>query len=146
MGGVDLAPTILDYFGIPVPIEFQGESVLPLVIGASALQRFQLSLQPCMTSGGIFSFRSTRHKLIVNPSDCQAQDPEGYSYAPGGELYDLLADPQETQNLYEREPELVLFLKRHLAEYRLKNDLIPGSNRTLNSSFNTVQEMTGNVP
>jgi arylsulfatase A-like enzyme len=145
VGGIDLAPSILDYLGITPPKEFQGESVLPLVDGFSSLHRFQLSKQPCVSSGGIYSYRSPRHKLILNPSGCKATDPEGYAYAPGGELYDLLADPQETQNLFDREPELVLFLKRHLIDRLLETQLISKEELTLHTTLNQSMERGGHV-
>jgi arylsulfatase A-like enzyme len=37
VGSVDLVPTILDAVGVPIPVEVQGHSLLPLVLGISEL-------------------------------------------------------------------------------------------------------------
>jgi choline-sulfatase len=88
---VDVAPTILDFLAIPVPSEFHGHSLLRLfrphpahgqaVYGESMYARDHLGCSP------LRSIRIGRYKYIE---------------APKPELYDLEADPRETQNLYDR--------------------------------------------
>ncbi len=100
---VDLAPTILEAAGLPVPEAMQGASLLPIATGAAPPER---------------------HKDLVI---CDFNDSVGYSPVPDrtqatmtfdgrwklalyhshgiGELFDLDADPGEFDNLFGR-PEL----------------------------------------
>jgi len=113
--GIDLAPTILDLLGIVRSPEFEGDSLLPLVDSGAGLRRFIVARQPCV-QGTVYALRTERHKLIFSPTGCQPSYPEGYTYSPSGELFDLVIDPGETKNLASAAPELAAFLKRQLIE------------------------------
>jgi arylsulfatase A-like enzyme len=91
---IDLAPTLLDLAGLPVPVHMEGKSVLPLAKAADPSFRkdwyyeyFEWpndeAVRPC---SGI---RTSRYKLIH-----YAMDPQEF------ELYDLHTDPNETHNLW----------------------------------------------
>lgn len=87
---VDLAPTMLDLLGLePLP-ETDGISVRPLLDGEGyAVRAAYLETRQPWNSYGWSPLTAIRHdgwKLIV---------------APSPELYDLAADPDETQNLFE---------------------------------------------
>lgn len=112
---LDLAPTMLDLAGIPVPSEMQGKSVMPLAEGKRVVQwrhdwlyeyyeypGFE-NVRPCR------GVRTERYKFIHF-----YLDPEEF------ELYDLQADPDEKQNLYGKPgyEELIAHLKTRLAELR----------------------------
>ncbi|MEM7374827.1 MAG: sulfatase [Bacteroidota bacterium] len=110
---IDLAPTILDYAGITVPQQMQGESLKPLLAGKIDSWRETIyysyyenswtlrNFTQADLSDSTFQFftahrigphrgiRSDRHKLI-----------EYYSTEDYWEFFDLVRDPHELNNLY----------------------------------------------
>jgi arylsulfatase A-like enzyme len=85
---VDLPATWLDAAGIPVPQEFDGCSLLPLLRG-EAPSEWRRDVV-CEFHGHHFPYpqrmiRTARHKLVVNPPDVN-------------ELYDFQVDPHELTN------------------------------------------------
>ncbi len=100
---VDVAPALLEFLGINRPPQFQGHSLLRLfhrgssadepVYGESMYARDHLGCAP------LRSVRIGRYKYIE---------------APRPELYDLDADPRETQNLYDRDRKTALDLRTRL--------------------------------
>lgn len=112
----DVAPTVLEAAGLPIPKEMDGKSFWPLLTGqasdggSSRVISLESSWQ-CK-----WSLRTDRYKLIVS----RIQDFYGN---PMRELYDLEADPQEEQNLADSEQALVREMEQELEgwiEDRLK--------------------------
>lgn len=112
---LDLAPTMLDLAGIPVPPVMQGKSVMPLAEGKRIEQwrkdwlyeyyeypGFE-NVRPCR------GVRTERYKFIHF-----FLDPEEF------ELYDLQSDPDEKHNLYGKPgyEDLTARLRARLAELR----------------------------
>jgi arylsulfatase A-like enzyme len=105
---IDLAPTFLDLAGVPIPPHMQGKSLLPLAQAPDPSFRKEWyyeyyewpnpeKVPPCR------GIRTERYKLIQ------------YTLEPAEfEIYDLQADPKETQNLYGL-PERAA-LQKHLME------------------------------
>jgi arylsulfatase A-like enzyme len=104
----DLAPTLLDLAGVPIPAHMQGKSVLPLAKTPDPSFRKEWyyeyfewpnpeAVRPCR------GIRTEQYKLIH-----YVMEPQEF------EIYDLRADPKETQNLYGR-PEYAS-LQKHLLE------------------------------
>lgn len=90
MSNVDVAPTILDYAGLPPLPDTQGRSMLPLLQGEDeglgrdrVLVEFEWRFIPGLR---LKTIRTHRHKLTV------------YAGRPYGELYDLEDDPDEFVN------------------------------------------------
>jgi arylsulfatase A-like enzyme len=94
---IDLAPTLLEAAGVPVPFRMQGRSLTKLLQGETATHRdsvysefynsnFEYSPPPWATM-----VRTDRYKLIVY-----------HSLGGWGELYDLQKDPHEFDNLWDR--------------------------------------------
>jgi arylsulfatase A-like enzyme len=93
---LDIAPTVLQAAGVPVPKDIQGASFLPLVTGQTSKGRDAIyyhyyengehSVSPH------FGMRNNRYKLI-----------RFYTRVTGWELYDLKKDPNEMNNLYGKE-------------------------------------------
>ncbi len=91
---LDCTATILDIAGLDTTPAIDSRSLLPLVQGADVPWQDDIV---CEFHGHHFPYpqrmlRNDRHKLIVNPDSTN-------------ELYDLLIDPDELQNVYEH-PEM----------------------------------------
>lgn len=89
VGLVDLGPTILDLFGLETPATFLGQSLVPLLGGgAPELTRPLVAegrLRRALTlPDGLKVIEDLRRKVV--------------------EVYDLSADPGETQNLFDAAP------------------------------------------
>jgi len=112
---LDMAPTLLDIAGLPIPSEMQGKSMLPLAEGKSGApwrkdwlyEYYEYpgfeNVRPCR------GVRTARYKFIhffIEPQEF--------------ELYDLQTDPDEKNNLYGHPgyAELTEKLKARLAELR----------------------------
>ncbi len=109
---VDLAPTIMDLAGVPVPPCVQGRSLKPLLEGDAAPWReafyyeyFEYPGPHCVRKNR--GVRTDRWKLI-----------EFWEQPQQWELYDLVLDPDETRNLADdpghasRVQELKLLMRR----------------------------------
>jgi arylsulfatase A-like enzyme len=107
---VDVAPTLLEFCGLPVPKECQGRSLVPLLTGTGTYQPrsvvFAENIIPeVITSGsldmpyvpgqGVGGIRHPDAKMART-----ARWKLTYYPGHGGELYDLENDPGETRNLY----------------------------------------------
>ena len=87
---IDIAPTILQLAGLPVPEQMQGQSLLPILKGKNPSWRTEF-----------FYEHLFRHKTIAKSEALRTQR---YKYAryidyDYEELYDLVNDPHETNNL-----------------------------------------------
>ncbi len=99
---VDIAPTLLELAGLPVPLRMQGRSLLPILRGERPpdLHRdfvrceFYQALNPEVPGREQYEgsyatmYRDARHKIVV------------YHGHEHGELYDLENDPGEFDNLW----------------------------------------------
>ena len=90
----DVAPTILEAIGVPVPEDMEGASAWKMITGEAAEGGHQRVISAECTWQAKWSLRTDTHKLIV------ARDP-GVRGGPERELYDLVRDPGETANVYE---------------------------------------------
>jgi arylsulfatase A-like enzyme len=90
---LDFAPTILDIAGVPIPDTMQGASWRPLFGGITNGWRqsffYQYFLESGFNTPTLFAVRTTNAKLVLYPGH-----PEW------SEMFDLGADPYETNNLY----------------------------------------------
>ena len=92
---VDLAPTLLEAAGLPIPVGMQGRSLTPLLTGQTTQHRDSIYCE-FFDSLGEYSpppmatcIRTDRYKLAY------------YHKLSSGELYDLEKDPNETHNLWD---------------------------------------------
>jgi len=93
----DLAPTVLDLLGLPIPIEYQGQSLL------SAEPRMALFCTDY--SLGLIGLRDGRWKMIHELDSGRSQ------------LFDLRADPGEKRDLSEELPERTAVYHDHLLRW-----------------------------
>ncbi len=108
VGHIDILPTVLDLFGIQVPVYANGKSLLPLLRGDSApgliraLEErplFTESLSPFAMGPGhaLLPFDRPAYSVRVgNTKLHRYKTPGGFRY----ELYNLARDPGEQHNLW----------------------------------------------
>jgi arylsulfatase A-like enzyme len=102
----DLMPTVLDLAGIETDIAFDGRSLLPMLTGQVASFESEFYITECtwMRKHG---WRTPEWKLIV------ALEPD-FHFKPATELYNLIEDPAENNNLAKTRPDIVALLKRQM--------------------------------
>ena len=102
----DLVPTILDLAEIETGIDFDGDSLMSLVDGTVSSFDSEFYITECtwMRKHG---WRTPQWKLMV------ALEPD-FHFKPPVELYNLVEDPDENNNLAEELPEVVNLLKRRM--------------------------------
>ena len=99
----DLVPTILQLLGVRTKIRFDGRSQMPLIRGERAANYSEFYITECtwMRKHG---WRTPEWKLI------EALEPD-FHFKPQTELYNLVRDPGEAENLAAKEPGIVSHLK-----------------------------------
>ena len=108
---LDLAPTLLDFAGVPVPKEMQGQSWRPLLKGEKVPWRqiwfyeYFAENQKGTRVPDMTAVRTTDAKLIKYPGHKQ-----------WNELFDLKADPYEIHNLID-DPAAAALKDKMLAEH-----------------------------
>ena len=125
---VDFAPTFLEYANLEVPVEMQGNSLMPLFeeevpVGwqTSMYYRYWEHLSEPHRVGAHFGLRTDRYKLIHYYGEALGSSGAiNVSKEPEWELFDLEVDPGELNNIYNNPNniELTKELKREL--YSLK--------------------------
>jgi len=110
----DLVPTLLELAGIESSIAFDGKSLLPLVAGQVAAIQSEYYITECtwMRKHG---WRTPEWKLIV------ALEPD-FHFKPKVELYNLIEDPLENNNLAVSRPDVVALLKRQMKAWIAKRE------------------------
>lgn len=100
---VDIAPTILDRLGLPIPESWEGASLL-----TAPRVRFTYHQTYFLPNRFAVLYRDgpALYKFIATP-DYGAE-----------ELYDLIRDPAETHNLVEQQPRLAALLREKVRAYR----------------------------
>jgi arylsulfatase A-like enzyme len=124
---LDISPSLLALAGVPIPATFEGESLVPLMIGSdSAADRTSYAglgvplfpdaaVQTAMNDG------TWTFAMNASPPENDSEAYEGRAVAPGAEfLFDQRVDSGENVNLVLREPKeakrMRSLLHAHLAE------------------------------
>lgn len=127
----DLMPTIFELADIPQDqiqwasdLRFDGRSLLPMIRGEVASHESSFYITECtwMRKHG---WRTPEWKLII------ALEPD-FHFKPEIELYNLIEDPEENNNLAEARPDVVAHLRatmdawiaKRTAETRLENPML----------------------
>lgn len=110
----DLVPTILELAEIETDIDFDGRSLMPMVRGEVVSHESEFYITECtwMRKHG---WRTPQWKLIV------ALEPD-FHFKPEVELYNLVEDPDENNNLAETHPDIVAVLKTRMEKWIEKRE------------------------
>jgi arylsulfatase A-like enzyme len=105
VGLLDVAPTVLELAGLPVPTSFEGHSLAPLLRGESGATAPDFVFMESGNSNGDrplqLTVRSGRWKLILVPS----KEDQAFMGGVARELYDVWADPDEQHNVAADHPQ-----------------------------------------
>ena len=110
----DIMPTILDLLGIDSGIRFDGRTLTPLLAGGERLVESEFYITECtwMRKHG---WRTPQWKLI------EALEPD-FHFKPKTELYNVVEDPGENNNLAEKEPAVVKLLRARMLAHIAKRE------------------------
>ncbi len=102
----DLVPTLLELAGIETEIGFDGRSLMQLIRGEVPPYESEMYITECtwMRKHG---WRTPEWKLII------ALEPD-FHFKPEVELYNLIEDPGETDNLAGEQPQIVELLNARM--------------------------------
>ena len=105
----DLVPTLLELADIDTDIAFDGESLTSLISGEITSFESEIYITECtwMRKHG---WRTPEWKLIV------ALEPD-FHFKPPVELYNLIQDPDENNNLAETHPDVVNVLETRMKDW-----------------------------
>ena len=145
---IDVAPTLLEYVGFPLPSQFRGRSLLPRIRGREKpLPEGEQHLQYSENHGYAIRamVRDDRYKLIHNYDEAEDKASTAKLYPeyaknlmPHGEyeLYDMREDPGERNNLADDKPEIrqEMMLQLHEMLSRAKAESKPATAGVLSES------------
>ena len=114
----DLVPTILELAGIETDVSFDGSSLVPMMKDEVVSHRSEFYITECtwMRKHG---WRTPEWKLMV------ALEPD-FHFKPEVELYNLVEDPGEHNNLTESEPGVVALLRGRMEDWIAKREAETG--------------------
>ncbi len=114
----DLVPTLLELAGVDSEIAFDGKSLMRLVDGSVTSYDSEFYITECtwMRKHG---WRTPEWKLIV------ALEPD-FHFKPEVELYNLVTDPGENNNVAEAEPDIVAMLRARMDAWIAKREAETG--------------------
>ncbi len=110
----DLVPTLLELADIETDIAFDGQSLTPLMNGEITSYDSEFYITECtwMRKHG---WRTPEWKLIV------ALEPD-FHFKPPVELYNLIQDPDENNNLVDEHPDIVNVLETRMKRWILQRE------------------------
>lgn len=110
----DLVPTILELAELDAGIAFDGRSLMGMTRGEVVSHDSEFYITECtwMRKHG---WRTPHWKLIM------ALEPD-FHFKPPVELYNLVEDPHEDNNLAEQLPEVVTLLKKRMTDWIKKRE------------------------
>jgi arylsulfatase A-like enzyme len=123
----DLVPSILEVLGIESGIDFDGKSLLPLISGERASNWSDFYITECtwMRKHG---WRTPEWKLIA------ALEPD-FHFKPEVELYNLVQDPDENNNLAEQEQGIVAALSARMKEWIARREAATGQKDPIHTNL-----------
>jgi arylsulfatase A-like enzyme len=124
----DIMPTILEVLGIDAKIDYDGRSLMPLTRNEDREIETDFYITECtwMRKHG---WRTPEWKLIW------ALEPD-FHFKPEIELYNLIKDPEENNNVAEKEPGIVKMLKERMLNHIEKREKESGRENPMYNSPN----------
>jgi len=107
---IDIAPTILDVFGLSAPKDFDGKSLLPLINGDAK------GYECVYVSCGFFTVKRaviTQEKMKF----IRTFDKAKWKDAPEKELFDLKKDPYEKNNIIDEQKDIAENLEIRMCKW-----------------------------
>jgi len=119
---IDIMPTILDVAGIPIPPGVQGRSHVPLILDAKTEKESSAPVFAETVYGGYQATEElpgTRWRCVRTDAWklVEIESLLGVSY----QLYDLLLDPKELQDVYDEKNQTAAILETLLTEWKHQN-------------------------
>ena len=110
----DLVPTLLELAEINTRVKFDGQSAMKLVRGEVPSFESEFYITECtwMRKHG---WRTPEWKLII------ALEPD-FHFKPKVELYNLITDPHEDNNVAEQNPDVVKTLRKRMEDFIAKRE------------------------
>ena len=123
----DITPTILEVMGISTDQAYDGRSLCSLVRGEAREPEPEFYLTECtwMRKHG---WRTPEWKLI------HALEPD-FHFKPEVELYNLIKDPEENNNVAEQEPAVVAMLEERMQQHIAKREAETGRPAPIHYNF-----------
>jgi len=146
VGLEDVAPTLLELCGLPIPVSMRGRSLVPLLQGKKAEPRAVFSVYANADVPEPRSVIYKEHHLILHMEKYKENaEKTGLAEAvlltneEPVQLYDYIADPNEMHNLAKKHPAKVVELNRLFDQYQQKVSAakVPSGRR-----FNKMDEET----
>lgn len=124
----DIVPTLLSLCEIESDINFDGRDLTKFFAGEEIRQEseFYITEATWMRKHG---WRTPQWKLII------ALEPD-FHFKPPVELYDLIADPKENNNIAEQEPQVVEYLTRRMEAHIAKREKETGRTNPMYTNLN----------
>ncbi len=111
----DFLPTIFEALGIPLPDRpMDGVSLMPLIEGKMGERSMPIAFE----FGGYSTLVDNRYKLVHNRSGRRHRSDNGNVPVSEWELYDLLDDLEESENIADQHPEIVEIMKHELGKWQ----------------------------
>ncbi len=103
---IDLAPTLFDLCGVPIPSDMEGKSLGPTMKGTESNPHDAVFSE--IYTGAESSMQwlagepagTIRRMIRTDEWNMSVHYPQDPVYGPDGSLFDLVEDPAETRNLY----------------------------------------------
>ena len=131
----DIVPTTLELMGIDTKINFDGSSLVPWMHGEDhePEPEFYITEATWMRKHG---WRTPEWKLI------HALEPDFHG-KPEVELYNLITDPDENENLAEKEPEVVELMEARMQAHIARRTAQTGRENPMYTNLNWHGHGTG---
>lgn len=114
----DYFPTVLDVLGYQIPTTklrpYDGVSLLGVIEGKVTERTQPIGFQ----FQTVATLTDQRHKLVHNPSKKRQRSDNGETPVAEWELYDLVKDPSETQNIASQHPAIVQRMRDRLQTWQ----------------------------
>ena len=123
----DVTPTLMEIMGIENNLPMEGRSLMPLVRGEEREAEPEFYITECtwMRKHG---WRTPEWKLIM------ALEPD-FHFKPEIELYNLIKDPAENNNVADENPEVVEMLKTRMYNWIAKREQETGRPAPIYTNF-----------